>query len=206
MKDVININEEISIEKNKKRNRTIITLIKGSEKIVLSNLKTDEFFWSDVKYDENYVIVYSRGCMVNQIPLVVECAYNIKTDTIIDTRENRKLGLELEYMYIGKYSFEVGTVLSIINDNRLDIAYEDEIEHLKLYLTNGNDSITDEEIKNYILSCYPMLKKYTNLDSSITVLQYRDLVEEIGRRYISLHKMPQIIDESRNQIIHTLKK
>lgn len=206
MKENIFINNNLCIEKNKKRKRTIITLIKDDEKIVLSDLKTDDFFWSDVVYDENYVIVYSRGCMVNQIPLVVECAYNIKTDTIIDTKKDRKLGLELEYMYIGKYSFEVGTVLSVINENKLNIAYSDEIDHIKLYLTNGNTDISDEEIKNYILSCYPELEKYTNLSDDITVLQYRDIVEELGRKYISLHKMPQIIDKSKKQMIPTLKK
>lgn len=200
MKKIIKITDDIFVEKEKKRKKTVITLVKDGKKDILSELKTDDYFWSDVIFDENYVIVFSRGCMVNQIPLTIECAYNIKTDTIINTKEDMKLNLELQYMYLGKYSFEVGAVLSVINDNKLNIAYQDEIEHIKLYLTNGNDDISDEEIKEYILGCYPSLRTYTNLSSNISVLQYRDIVEEIGRKYISLHKMPQIIDSSKKKV------
>ena len=83
MKNIININDSITIEINKKFGRTIITLNKNGKKEVLSSLKTNDYFWSDAKFDENYIIIYSRGCMVNQIPLKIESAYNIKTDTII---------------------------------------------------------------------------------------------------------------------------
>jgi hypothetical protein len=50
-----------------------------------------------------------------------------------------------------KRAFEVGVVLSMINDIDLNISYPDEIEDIKLYLTNGNLDITDGEIKDYIL-------------------------------------------------------
>lgn len=206
MKSVININDSLRIEKDKRKKRTIITLIKDDEKIILSDLKTDEFFWSNILYDENYIIVYSRGCMVNQIPLTIECAYNIKTDNVINTKENMKLNLELQYMYMEKRAFEVGVVLSMINDIDLNISYPDEIEDIKLYLTNGNLDITDGEIKDYILKCFPELNKYTNLNSNITVLQYRDIQEELDRKYFSFHKMPQIIDHSKKDNILLLKK
>ena len=206
MKEYFEINKEISIIKDKKRKRTIISLVKDGNETVLSDLKTDEFFWSNILYDENYIIVYSRGCMVNQIPLTIECAYNIKTDTILNTKENMKLNLELQYMFMEKYAFDLGVVLEVINDNNLGIAYLDEIEHIKLYLTNGNENITDSEIKEYILKCYPMLSEYTNLKANLTVLEYRDIEEKLDRRYISLHKMPQIIDDSKDKVIKKLIK
>ena len=206
MKEYIDINDSLRVKKDKRRKRTIISLIKDGEEIVLSDLKTDEFFWSGVIYNDNYVIVYSRGCMVNQIPLTLECAYNIKSGRVLDTKQNMKLNLELQYMFIEKYSFSLGVVLSVINDNNLNIAYQDEIDHIKLYLTNGNDAITDKEIKEYILNCFPMLKKYTNLNANLTVLEYRTLEEEIDRKYISLHKMPQIIDEFKGEYVMKLIK
>lgn len=206
MKKTYEINKNIFVEINKKRNRTIISLVKDGEKTLLSDLKTNDYFWSNIVFDENYIIVYSRGCIVNQIPLTIECAYNINTDEILDTKEDKKLAVELEYMYISKYSFEVGAVLSVINDQELNITDEDEIEHITRYLTNGNENISREEIKDYILRCYPNLQKYTNLNSTMTVLEYRNIVEEIGQRYLAFHKIPQQINQKENQMVPTLKK
>lgn len=205
MKEIINVNDSLSIEKNKTKNRTILTLRRSDKDIVLSNLKIDEFFWSGFLYDENYIIVFSRGCMVNQIPLTIECAYNIKTNTLIDVKNNRQLCSDLEQMYIDKTSFELYMILPLINKNNLNIAYQEEIDKVKNYLTNGNIDISDEEIKEYILRCYPSLSNYTNLDANLNLIQYRNIVEELGRRYISLHKIPQIIDDSKKQIVPVLK-
>jgi hypothetical protein len=44
------------------------------------------------------------------------------------------------------------------------------------------------------------------LNSNITVLQYRDIQEELDRKYFSFHKMPQIIDDSKKDNILLLKK
>ena len=69
---------------------------KNSQKVVLSDLKTNDYFWSNVVFDENYVVVYSRGCMVNQIPLNIEAAYDIKEERLLDL-SYKKLKVILEY-------------------------------------------------------------------------------------------------------------
>lgn len=196
MKTNVKINENLNVEVNKKINRTIIALNKNGEKIVLSDLKTDECFFSNVKFDENYVVVYSRGCMANQIPLKVEAAYNIKTNCILDVKNDIKLAKELEYMLISKWGFDITTIISVINQSDLKIAEEDEIEHITRYLTNGNKEITKEEIAKYILSIYPELAKYQNLNPSISVLEYKRILKEIDNNILFFHKMPQIIDSS----------
>ena len=90
MKEIFRLNDKTSVEKKKQFKRTIITLNKNSQIVVLSDLKTNDYFWSNVVFDENYVVVYSRGCMVNQIPLNIEAAYNIKEKRLIDLDKKNK--------------------------------------------------------------------------------------------------------------------
>lgn len=200
MKNIININDSITIEINKKFGRTIITLNKNGKKEVLSSLKTNDYFWSDAKFDENYIIIYSRGCMVNQIPLKIESAYNIKTDTILDVQKDKKLATELEYMFISKQGFDIGTTLSVINLSNLEVADNDEVEHMIKYLTNGNNNITKEEVINYITKAYPLLSRFSQIKTPITVMDYKMILKEFDSSYLYFHKMPQIIDSSINKL------
>ena len=110
-KRVIKINEELQIEIIKTKSETETYLIENGEKRVLSILETDEYFWCDVLYDENYIIVYSRGDMFTQIPLVIEVAYNIKTKKMVDL-SNRELKKLLENRFLFKKYFDLKDVLS----------------------------------------------------------------------------------------------
>lgn len=87
MSEIIKINDNVNVEIKKIKDRTIIILDRMGERVILSDLKTSDTFTCHVVRDDNYVVVYSKGCMKNQIPLVVECAYNIKTDTILNIKE-----------------------------------------------------------------------------------------------------------------------
>lgn len=200
MKNIININDSITIEINKKFGKTIITLNKNEQKEVLSNLKTNDYFWSDVKFDENYIIIYSRGCMVNQIPLKIESAYNIKTDTILDVQKDKKLATELDYMLISKQGFDIGTTLSVINSSNLEVADNKDVENMIKYLTNGNNNITREEVINYIVKAYPLLSRFSQIETPLTVMDYKMILKEFGSSYLYFHKMPQIIDSSINKL------
>ena len=44
MKEIFKLNDTTSVEKKKQFKRTIITLNKNSQKVVLSDLKTDDYF------------------------------------------------------------------------------------------------------------------------------------------------------------------
>ena len=203
MKNIININDSITIEINKKFGRTIITLNKNGKKEVLSSLKTNDYFWSDAKFDENYIIIYSRGCMVNQIPLKIESAYNIKTDTILDVQKDKKLAAELEYMFISKQGFDIGTTLSVINSSNLEVADNEDVEDMIKYLTNGNNNVKKEEVINYIIKAYPLLSRFSQIETPITVMDYKMILKEFDSSYLYFHKMPQIIDPSINKLKKT---
>lgn len=190
MKREIKITNNLKVEENKKRKRTITSVIENGERKILTDIETDDYFWSKVIFDENYVVVYSRGCMVNQIPLNVEAAYDIKEKRMLDL-SNKKLKVILEYMFISTRGFELTDILTFINNEDLGILDEESKEDLKRILTCGNNKITDEEVVNYILKKYPILMNYRNLRGPLTVIEYKKIEEEIGQEIFRFHLMPQ---------------
>ena len=190
MKREIKINDNLSVEENKKRKRTITSIIEDGERKILTDIETDDYFWSKVIYDENYVVVYSRGCMVNQIPLNVEAAYDIKEKRMLDL-SNKKLKVLLEYMFISTRGFKLTDILTFINDEDLRILDEESKGDLKRILTCGNNKITDEEVIKYILSKYPILANYRNLKGPLAVIDYKNIEEEIGQEIFRFHLMPR---------------
>ena len=46
MKQYIKLNEDLTIEQIKKRNRTIISVINDKEKILLSDIETNNYYWN----------------------------------------------------------------------------------------------------------------------------------------------------------------
>lgn len=189
MKHYIKLNEELTIEQIKKRNRTIISVINNKEKILLSDIETNNYYWNKFVFNDTYVIAYSRGCMINPIPLNVEAAYNIKEKIIITL--NEKIKVLLEYMLISKKGFELANVLQEINEQDLGVLEEIEKEDLRTYLTSGNKDIPQEQVTNYILSTYPQLKEYTNLEGPLSVVDYRNIADNLDNKVFNFHIMEQ---------------
>ena len=190
MKRTIKINDNLSIEENKKIRRTITSVIDNGERKVLADIKTNDYFWSKIVYDENYIVVYSRGCMINQIPLNIEAAYDIKEKRMLDL-SNKKLKVLLEYMFISKIGFELNEVLQFINTEDLKILDEELKGDIKRRLTSANNKISDEEVLEYILKNYPILSNYRNLKGPLTVIEYKNIEDEIGKDFFRFHIMPQ---------------
>ena len=46
MKHYIKLNKDLTIEQIKKRNRTIISVINDKEKILLSDIETNNYYWN----------------------------------------------------------------------------------------------------------------------------------------------------------------
>ena len=188
------INEEIELVNIKKFGKTTTMLfIKGNTIFLCEVKKTNDYFWVDYGSNENYIVVYSRGCMVNQIPLKVEAVYDIKNKKRIPvTKKNKAI---FEYMCVSKKGIDVGVVLEFLNDNKLGIAEQEEIEDLTRYLTAGNEDITKEDIKAHILNAYPVLEKYINMTSPLSVKEYRKILDETGVEVCRLHIMPNPLKE-----------
>ena len=127
--------------------------------------------------------------MVNQIPLNIEAAYNIKEKRLIDL--DKKTKVLLEYMLICKRGFDLANVLQEINDQNLGILESIEKEDLRTYLTIGNKDIAQEQVIDYILSTYPQLKDYTNLEGPLSVVEYRNILDNLENSTFYFHIMEQ---------------
>ena len=189
MNHYIKLNENLTIEQIKKRNRTIISVIDGKDKILLSDMKTNDYFWSKFVFNDTYIVAYSRGCMVNQIPLNIEAAYNVKEKRLIEL--DKKTKVLLEYMMICKMGFELVNVLQEINEHDLGVLESIEKEDLRTYLTAGNKDISQEQVINHILSTYPQLKDYTNLEGPLSVVEYRNIADNLDNTIFKFHIMEQ---------------
>ena len=190
MEKRIKINERTSVGIDVYKGRTCIKVYDQVNGItVLSDIETDEYFTSDFKYNEYYIVAYSKGCMANQIPLSIDGAYSIK--------EKRKLELSpklkqlLENMLVTKRCFGLEHVLEAINVAYLHLIDLEDTDFLPNYLCAENVNVSNRECEEYILQCYPKLKPYTKLEAPLSVVKYREIEKKLRRTRFYFLSMPQ---------------
>ena len=192
MKDVRRINSKVKVERNQRMLTTQISVIANGERTVLADLKTNEYFWLKYEKNERYIVVYSRGCMVNQIPLKVEAVYDIEKQKVVELKKSNRV--IFEYMVLFAKRFELATVLEYVNDNVLNIASQEETADFHRYITAGNPNITREQVKEYVFKNYPVFIAYADYDYIVTVMEYRALTENLGNEF-AFHIMSNALDE-----------
>ena len=106
-------------------------------------------------------------------------------------------------MLIFKKGFELANVLQEINEPDLGILDEIEKEDLRTYLTIGNKDIPHEQIIDYILSTYPQLKNYTNLEGPLSVVEYRNISDNLEKKTFYFHIMEQDLGLIQSTITQT---
>ena len=106
-------------------------------------------------------------------------------DLLIDL--DKKTKVLLEYMLICKRGFDLANVLQEINEQDLGVLEEIEKEDLRTYLTAGNKDIPQEQVIDHILSTYSELKDYTNLEGPLSVLQYRNIADNLENTIFKFH-------------------
>ena len=193
MKKTRYIKDGIELELVKKARKTVVILYVDGTRIQLCKVDvTTENFWVAYEYNENYLVIYSRGCMANQIPLAVEAVYDMTNKKVICVLNKNKV--IFEYMCIAKKGIDASVILEFLNDRKLEIADDEEVDDFIRYVTAGNETISKEEIKEYILSEYPQLRKYMNFKIPLTVKEYRKIVANIEDD-IRLHIMPNLLKD-----------
>jgi len=190
MNKITNINDELSVREVSEKNRTIISLIDGDEETLLLDVMTDQFFSGGWVSDENYIVAYSIGCMLNQIPPTIESAYSIKDKKFLNV-SNEKIKSLLENMLIYKKRFNLDKVLTAINKSDLGILLDREKNDLVDYLTSGNKNLSRDMVVEYILKKYPKLREYTNLKGNLSVSEYRGVEKEFAMTDFWFNAMPQ---------------
>ena len=195
---IVNVNDELSVREVRNNNKVSIYVIDNLEELLLSTVKTNDYFYSEWVFDDNYIISYSRGCMVNQIPIKIEAAYSIKRKTLVDL-SNQKTREMLENMLICRRGFDLTNILTEINSNDLGILPDAERNVLRDYLTQGNEEISNESIKEYILKKYPKLAEFSKLEGKLSIAEYLTIVKELKTSTIWLNAMPQDVEDLKNQ-------
>ena len=193
MKTTRQIKENLKLVINKSIRRTSVMLYVGESPIRLCIVEgTSESFWVGYDFNENYLVIYSRGCMANQIPLTVEAVYDMTNKKVVPvTKKNKAI---FEYMCIVKKGIYTSVLLEFLNDNKLEIAEEEEVEDFIRYITAGNEDIRKDEIKAYVLAEYPQLEEYMNFETSLSVKQYRKIMDELDD-ILRFHIMPNALTE-----------
>lgn len=193
METIVNIKNNLQLKEISEEGRTIITVLDGDKEVVLSNQETNEYYWTRAVFDDNYIVVYFRGCMENQMPLSIVAAYSIQERRVLDIT-NARMREYLEYMLISKKCFGLAKVLSEINDKDLQLINDNQKTQLIDYLTCNNPNITHKEVVSYILKEYPKLQKYTNLKKIDTLTKYTEIQNDLQQEYFFFHAMPQDIN------------
>lgn len=194
MKKIINIKDNLDIEfiENILMNNTLINVIDNGKKIVLSDVRTGNNFYSDFTYNDYYIVSYSRG-NVNERPLILHTCYSIKDGRVIDFADplNEKLKNALENMLLTGKSFSLAHVLQELNLCDLELLVDEEKDELSNFLTAGNAEITKDDIAVHIVGRYPELLGYMNLRGPLTVAEYRQIEKELNASKFFLYAMSQ---------------
>lgn len=182
---LITITSNLSLEIVKDGSDTIIYLSESNDKRILYIYYPNKF--NSFLYDDTYIVIYTKD---KYHKLNLEVAYNYQTKHLVNL-SNNKLRYLLEYHFLLKQCFDLRIILSFINQINLKlISSPNELINLKDFLTSGNSNITNQEIIEYILKNYPILKRYTNLTQPLYVTDYLKIIEDIGHESLYFHIMP----------------
>lgn len=177
------------------KTQTEVIIINDGEERHLGTLLSDDYYTESIVYNNDYVIFYAKGCMVNQIPLTVNEVYEIDTNKFIDL-SGYYLSRIFESMFITKRIFDFSTVASVLTSQVL-VADKNEIDDLITYLLNGN--LGDDANSNYliaaeyILNQFPQLKDMVSLNNCNSIHQALKWLHEQEKTYgdsFALHSMP----------------
>ncbi len=188
------INDDLRIDYNNGDGKTVITLIDNDKRIIMFDQETNEYFWAEYRVNDDYVVVFSRGCMVNNIPLVIESVYDIREKRLV--KLNSKTQKVFENMLVTKCFIDNASIIAIINKWNVPEEDRKEIDEAIDYLTNGNESITTNQVIEYIFKCYPGLKKFACYPTPFDIYRYKSIrrtLNESGGHFF--HIMPQRIDD-----------
>ncbi len=166
----------------------------GNKKVLLFETRTSPLFLLRYVYDDSYIVVYTIDVSMNAIK--VQTVYDIKNNKILKLDDKKRF--LFRNMYVAKVKFDVQTVLQYINESNLGITSNNKIKFFEEYITGGNKNISKQEVINYILECYPILKKYTDIKGPLSITNFNNIMEKINainyNYQYRFHVMKQIVE------------
>ena len=126
---------------------------------------------------------------------IITGLYSIKKQKLLNVDNKKLLEIYKHMFWMGKAKeFEVAYALSEINSFNLGILEDEEKKQYYNYLTSGNNTITHDEVVNYILKKIPKLEKYSNLRNGLSTAEYRSITMDLGTTLFVLRPIPQDLD------------
>ena len=196
MKKIINISDNLDVEYNENKfiERTVISVIRDGEKIVLSDVfGIGEDYYSDFTYNDYYIVTFSRGNTGDGGSLILHSCYSINENRVIDLTSSLNIDFKnaLNNMLLTRKGFSLAHVLQVLNYNDLGLLNDDEKDELRNYLTAGNTLITDDDIAEHIVRRYPELLAYMCLKKPLTVAEYRMIEKNLKTSTFWLYAISQ---------------
>ena len=163
MKKVVHIDTDLIIEEIIEDDNTKTYLLNETtgERILLASIYTNMYNWSKYIVKDNYIVIYTTGVIATEIPVNIQAVYDLNRMEHISYDDEL-----IKNIFIYSKPFSLGTVLSTIND--FCFGDEKDVEEFIDYLTNNNENIMSEDIKNYIIESHPILENYQSIDPNIS--------------------------------------
>lgn len=188
----IQINEKIFLNIAETFGETMVKVYVDNRPVHICKLsKNETFVGVGYVFNEFYIVIFSRDVSKEKNQFKIEAVYDIVKQNIVQLSEKNEH--IFEYMCILKKKTDVAVVLQLLNNSKLQIAEEAEIEEFIKYITAGNENITREQIKEYILSVYPDFIKFMNLTSEISIIEYRKILSELNLEICEFNIMPHLL-------------
>lgn len=173
----------------------VVLTIDGISKVIYHHENSDSEYYCNFILDGNYIIVYTTRIVDYEDPAFMTKFKNAKLVYDLSTNETLNLSDDVLYritdMYLMKKVFSIEVVLSLLTGHCF-VNDKTQINYFRNYITNFNENITDEEIRSYLIECYPFLADLKNI--KVLFLNRR----KIKSNSLSFHSMKQDIKEYNN--------
>ena len=174
--------------------QSVYLTIDGVKKAIYETDSVSSEQYCNYFIDNNYIVIYTTRVVDEDDPYFMTEFRNIKA--VYDLRTNELLNLENETksriadMYLTSRPFTFDVVLSLLT-GKMFTYDKNMVNYFRNYLTSYNEDVSLEEIKNYILKCYPRLNEFMNIKSYL--LNERKIIDVFGQGYLSFYAMRQDI-------------
>jgi hypothetical protein len=184
---------------NKGYSQEVVLTLDGISKVIykLENVDTD--YYCNFIRDGNYIIIFTSRVVDEEDPAYmtrfnkITAVYDLSTNETLELTEDTLY--RIHDMYLTKTYFSIEIVLSLLTGRYFTLD-KPKVAYFKNYITSFNENITDEEIRKYIISCYPELANFQNIKSLL--LNRRKINDVLHQDRLSFRPIKQDIKEYSN--------
>ena len=181
---------------NKGFNQEIVLTLDGISKVIYNLENVDTDYYCNFIRDGNYIIIFTIRVVDSEDPAYMTKFNKVREVYDLEANETLNLSEDTLYrindMYLTKSYFSIEVVLSLLT-GRYFTSDKPKVAYFKNFITSFNENISNEEIKKYIIKCYPELTQFQNIKSLL--LNRRKIIDVIKSNRLSFSPIKQDIKE-----------